>query len=149
MKKHSVTVGSDIKKEQIIINNRSLKDINYTYKSRFDDSLSSNPGEHMAAAHAGSFSMKLSNNLSEAGYFPDRLETTCDIVVVNGIITKSILTLTARINNISEHTFKEMAYNTLDTCPISMALNVEIVLHVNLEQDTEIINRLMDAELVY
>src|SRR5690606_7019093 len=109
----------------------------------------SNPGELMAAAHAGSFSMKLSANLSEAGYFPDMLETTCDIMVANGSITKSELTLTARINDISDDTFQIIAHNTLHTCPISMALNVKIKLNATLEQHPTLMNHLMDAELIY
>lgn len=151
MRKHSITVWSEVKKDDhhVMIDNNPQKKIIYTYKNIYDEHLSSNPGELMAASHAGSFSMKLSSNLTEAGYFPEMLETTCDIVVDNGVIIKSELTLTAKVNDISDDIFQEIASYTLLTCPISKALNIKIKLKATVEQNAKLINRLMDTEFAY
>src|SRR5690242_12057780 len=42
-----------------------------------------NPPELIAAAHAGSFSITLANELGEAGYKPGRIDTTATITMEN------------------------------------------------------------------
>jgi len=56
-----------------------LKDTPYTFKSRFENDPQSNPEELIAAAHAGCFSMALSNILGQAGFPPERIATTADL----------------------------------------------------------------------
>lgn len=150
MRKHSVTVWSEVQKDhQEIIDNSPFNDIKYTYKSKFDNTLNSNPGELMATAHAGSFSMKLSANLDEAGYLSKKLETKCDIIVINGVITTSELTVTAQIKNITEEAFQDIANYTLHTCPVSNALHLKITLKATLKRHSLLTNRLMDNEVAY
>lgn len=148
MRKHSITVWSDVNNDnqQIITDINSQKNIKYSYQNKHDEHLSSNPGELMAAAHAGSFSMKLNALLNEVGYFPKKLETTCDVVLNNGIVTKSALTISARIQDINNEVFQEIAYRTLQTCPISNALNVKIKLKATLEHNGVLSHRLVDSE---
>ncbi|MGB3080766.1 MAG: OsmC family peroxiredoxin, partial [Saprospiraceae bacterium] len=47
-----------------------LNDHQYSYKTRFEDGIGTNPEELIAAAHAGCFSMKLSFVLNAAGFTP-------------------------------------------------------------------------------
>jgi OsmC subfamily peroxiredoxin len=52
-----------------------LKQTQYSYKSRFEDGVGTNPEELLAAAHAGCYSMKLSFLLGSAGFVP--ISTMC------------------------------------------------------------------------
>src|ERR1700761_1035927 len=72
----------------------TLNNTQYSYKSRFEEGVGTNPEELIAAAHAGCYTMKLSFLVGGAGQTPTRLETRCDITLDNGVITKSELTVT-------------------------------------------------------
>ena len=98
-----------------------LSNTQYSYKSRFEDGVGTNPEELMAAAHAGCFTMKLSFVLGEAGFTPDKIETTCAIALENGAITTSELTVAATIPGISEEEFQKCAQNAKENCPVSKA----------------------------
>ena len=103
-----------------------LDKIQYSYKSRFEEGPGTNPDELIAAAHAGCFTMKLSFNLSDAGFTPDKLETTCTITLENGSITSSKLELTADVPGIDEAKFKELVEEAEKNCPVSKLLNTDI-----------------------
>ena len=51
----------------------------YSFSSRFEDGAGTNPEELIAAAHAGCFSMALSNGLAKAGFTPTRVDTTASV----------------------------------------------------------------------
>lgn len=104
----------------------------YSYKSRFEDGVGTNPEELIAAAHAGCFTMKLSFVLQEAGFTADELETKCDITLADGAITKSHLTVTAKIPNIGKEKFEESAKNAKENCPVSKLLNTDISMEATL-----------------
>ncbi|MDR7210310.1 OsmC family protein [Flavobacterium piscis] len=104
----------------------------YSFVSRFDEGKGTNPEELMAAAHAGCFTMKLSLDLTTAGFNPEALETTAVVTLDNGVITKSALTLYAKIDGISEEQFLEIAQKAKETCPVSKAYNLEITLETHL-----------------
>jgi osmotically inducible protein OsmC len=104
----------------------------YSFVSRFEDGTGTNPEELMAAAHAGCFTMKLSLDLTTAGFIPKELKTTAEVTLDNGVITKSALTLFADIPNISKEQFLEIAQSSKETCPVSKAYNLEITLDANL-----------------
>lgn len=104
----------------------------YSYKSRFEDGVGTNPEELIAAAHAGCFTMKLSFVLQEGGFTADEIETKCDITLDNGTITKSHLTVTAKIPNISKEKFEESAKNAKANCPVSKLLNADISMEATL-----------------
>ncbi|WP_439490177.1 OsmC family protein [Algoriphagus sp.] len=109
-----------------------LKQTPYTFVSRFENGTGTNPEELMAAAHAGCFTMKLSADLSTAGYNPEELTTTSTITLDNGVITKSDLVLTAKIPGITEAEFQKIAKSAEETCPVSNAYNLEITLKATL-----------------
>ncbi len=94
-----------------------LKDTRYTYKDRFEEGPGTNPEELIAAAHAGCFSMKLSFVLGEAGFTPDEIQTKCDITLAAGAITKSHLTVTAKVPGIDKQKFDECAENAKKGLP--------------------------------
>ncbi|MCL9806971.1 OsmC family peroxiredoxin [Flavobacterium amniphilum] len=104
----------------------------YTFVSRFENGTDTNPEELMAAAHAGCFTMKLSAELTSAGYNPEELTTTASITLENGVITKSDLVLTAKIKGITEEEFQRIAKLAEETCPVSNAYKLEITLNATL-----------------
>lgn len=103
-----------------------LDQTQYSFKSRFEEGVGTNPEELIAAAHAGCFTMKLSFNLTEAGFTPEKLETDCTITLDNGSITKSELTVKAQVPGIDELKFKELLEDAEKNCPVSKLLNAEI-----------------------
>src|SRR5690242_10310705 len=98
----------------------------YSYKSRFEDGVGTNPEELIAAAHAGCFSMKLSFVLGAAGHEPTSIETTCAITLENGTITSSHLTVKATVPGIDAAKFQECADDAKANCPVSKALKMDI-----------------------
>jgi osmotically inducible protein OsmC len=99
----------------------TLSNAQYSYKSRFEEGVGTNPEELMAAAHAGCFSMKLSFVLGAAGFTPDEIKTDCVITLENGAITKSELTTRAKVPGIDAAKFSECAEEAKANCPVSKA----------------------------
>ena len=110
----------------------TLKQTQYSYGSRFEEGVGTNPEELMAAAHAGCFSMKLSFVLGAAGFTPKSIETTSTITLDNGAITGSHLVVKASVPNISVEKFKECAEDAKSNCPVSKALNMSLTMEANL-----------------
>ncbi len=104
----------------------------YSYLSRFESGTGTNPEELVAAAHAGCFSMKLAFNLQAAGFTATEIKTNCEIVLEEGTITASNLTLDASIPNITKEKFEELAKDAELNCPISKLLKTKINLKATL-----------------
>lgn len=111
-----------------------LRDTAYSFQSRLKKETGTNPEELIAAAHAGCFTMKLSADLTSAGFNPEELTTTAIVSLVNGVITKSALINHARIPGITEEQFTRIAEQAKEDCPVSKALNMEITLEAQLKQ---------------
>ena len=129
MIRHATAVWNGSGKEgngKVSTQSTVLQDTQYSYKSRFEDGVGTNPEELVAAAHAGCFTMKLSFVLGEAGFTPERLETKCEITLENGAVTKSHLTVTGSVPGISEEKWQESVKNAEQNCPISKLLKAEI-----------------------
>ena len=109
-----------------------LNKTQYSFNSRFADGIGTNPEELLAAAHAGCFTMKLDLDLTQAGYTVESLETQSVVTLDNGKITKSELTLQAKVPGISEEEFQVIAKGAEETCPVSQAFSFEIVLNATL-----------------
>lgn len=110
----------------------TLNETQYSFKSRFEEGVGTNPEELLAAAHAGCFTMKTSALLTEAGYIPETLETDCKISLDDGKVTLSELTLNAKVPAISEEDFQKIAKEAKQTCPISVAFSFDKTLTANL-----------------
>jgi osmotically inducible protein OsmC len=98
----------------------------YSFVSRFEEGPGTNPEELIAAAHAGCFSMALSNNLDQAGFTPNAVRTTATVHLektdAGQTITKIALVTRADVPGIDEAEFRKHAEATKDTCPVSRAL---------------------------
>ena len=109
-----------------------LNNAQYSYKSRFEEGVGTNPEELMAAAHAGCFTMKLSFVLGAAGFTPDNIDTKCTITLDNGAITESKLEVKATVPGIDAAKFAECAADAKANCPISKLLNTKIEMEASL-----------------
>jgi lipoyl-dependent peroxiredoxin len=111
--------------------------IAYSFSKRFGDEKGTNPEELIGAAHASCFSMALSMQLGEAGMTADEIATTAVVTLDQKdggfAVTKSDLTLRARIPGADEAAFRKAAEAAKEGCPISKLLNAEITLDAQLE----------------
>ncbi|MFC5626622.1 OsmC family protein [Algoriphagus winogradskyi] len=98
----------------------------YSFGSRFESGVGTNPEELIAAAHSGCFAMKLSFNLQEAGYTATELDVTANITFEEGTLKKSHLVLKAKVDGIAQDKFDELVKDAEENCPISRVLKLEI-----------------------
>ena len=98
----------------------------YTFASRFESGAGTNPEELIGAAHAGCYSMALSNGLAKAGFPPTRVHTTARVTLdrtEQGFgITNIHPSTEGEVPGISAEEFKSQAESAKNGCPISKAL---------------------------
>ncbi|WP_180539964.1 OsmC family protein [Nevskia soli] len=109
----------------------------YSFKTRFEDGVGTNPEELIAAAHAGCFSMALSAQLGRAGFTPTRIHTTAKVHLTKSeggfSINQIDLDTEAEVPGISPDVFQEQADGAKKGCPVSKALaGVDIKLNAKL-----------------
>ena len=109
-----------------------MKDTQYSYKTRFEDGIGTNPEELIAAAHAGCFTMKISFLLNAAGFTADSIDTTCSLILENGAITGSELEVKAKVPGIDNAKFQEVVTDAKTNCIISKLLNTNITMNASL-----------------
>ncbi|HSG07689.1 MAG TPA: OsmC family protein [Longimicrobiales bacterium] len=110
----------------------------YSFSSRFEEGTGTNPEELIAAAHAGCFSMALSNMLAGAGHSPASVKTTAKVHLnkVDGAMTINLIELMCRavVPGLDAAGFMAHAQNAKIGCPVSKALSaVEIRLDAALD----------------
>jgi len=131
MKRHATAVWQGTGKEgkgNLTTQSTTLNKTQYSFSSRFEDGVGTNPEELVAAAHAGCFTMKLSFVLNAAGFTADEIETRCDITLADGSITESHLNVKATIPGINEEQFAAAVADAKANCPISKLYNTNITL---------------------
>lgn len=124
MKRNATAVWNGSGKEgsgNLTTQSTVLNKTQYSFSSRFENGVGTNPEELMAAAHAGCFTMKLTFVLGEAGFTPEELQTVCEISLDNGAITESALTVKGKVPGITAEKFQECATNAKENCPVSKA----------------------------
>jgi len=114
----------------------TLSDTQYSFKTRFENGVGTNPEELLAAAHAGCFTMALSLQLAQAGFKADSLETTCTIALEQKdgsfAITSSHLELKATVPGASKEAFDKATQAAKAGCPVSKLFNATITLDAQL-----------------
>src|SRR5271168_3641342 len=115
----------------------TLKQTQYSFSTRFENGIGTNPEELLAAAHAGCFTMALSAQLGGAGMTAQNLETTATITldkVGDGFsITKSHLDLVAKIPGADKAKFDTAVKNAETGCPVSKLFRAEITISAQLQ----------------
>jgi len=117
----------------------ALKDIPFSFGTRFGDTPGTNPEELIAAAHAGCYSMALTAYLGGQGIASKRIDTKALLVLepVDGggfKIAKITLTVTGDVPGVDASKFQELADAAEKACPVSNAIrgNVEVVVQATL-----------------
>lgn len=114
-----------------------LSETQYSFSTRFEDGIGTNPEELIAAAHAGCFSMALSGQLGNAGLTAESINTTATVTLDKKdggfAITAVHLEVRARIPGADEQAFETAANNAKAGCPVSKVLNAEITMDAKLE----------------
>jgi osmotically inducible protein OsmC len=107
-----------------------LSGTQYSFGSRFESGIGTNPEELIAAAHAGCFTMALSSELGKLGMTAESLDTkatlTLDFIEGKPTITASHLELSARIPGADRNKFQEAVHDAEVGCPVSRVLNAKI-----------------------
>jgi osmotically inducible protein OsmC len=138
-RKASAVWQGDLKKGKGTISTASgvLSDTQYSFSTRFENGVGTNPEELIAAAHAGCFSMAFSAQLGEAGLTADRIDTTATVTLEKTAagfeVTTSHLDMKAKIPGASQEQFETAANNAKAGCPISRLLNAKITMNAAME----------------
>ena len=102
----------------------------YSFRTRFENEKGTNPEELIAAAHAGCFTMALAFGLQSAGFTPTELATEAAVTLEpegQGFkISRSALTLRAKVPNLDEASFARLSGEAEKNCPVSKVLNAAI-----------------------
>ena len=129
-------------KGTVHLNSGATDDLPVTWASRSEKRSEgqTSPEELIAAAHSSCFSMALSNELSEAGHDPERLDVsatvTLDMVDDAPTVTTSKLTVRGKVPGIDQEEFEKAAQGAGENCPISRALGgVAISVDAQLDED--------------
>jgi osmotically inducible protein OsmC len=129
MKRHATAVWNGSLKEgagKLTTQSTLIENAQYSFKSRFEQGVGTNPEELIAAAHAGCFTMQLSAYIGELDFEIESIETKCDIDLVDGTIVTSHLTVNAKVKGISDDDFQQQVTKAEKNCPISKVLNAAI-----------------------
>ena len=113
-----------------------LKDVQYSFSTRFENGIGTNPEELIAAAHAGCFSMALSGQLGNANLKADSIRTTATVTLdktdAGFTVTAVHLDVVAKVPGASQEAFQTAAANAKSGCPISRLLKAEITMTATL-----------------
>ena len=130
----SAVWNGDLKQGKGTVSTQSgvLKQTQYSFSTRFENGVGTNPEELIAAAHAGCFTMAFSAFLGAEGFKPDELSTqatlTFDQVDSDWTITTIHLDLTGKVPGIDAAKFDEISEKAKAGCPVSRVLKADISL---------------------
>lgn len=109
----------------------------YSFSTRFENGVGTNPEELIGAAHAGCFSMALSGQLGAAGMTAESIATTATVTMekleAGFTITAIHLDVTAKIPGADAAAFQTAAASAKAGCPVSRVLNATITMDAKLE----------------
>jgi len=114
-----------------------LSNTQYSFGTRFENGIGTNPEELIAVAHAACFTMALSGQLGNLGLTADSLNTTATVTMdkleAGWTITEVHLQVKAKIPQADRAKFDEAANKAKAGCPISRLLNAKITMDASLE----------------
>jgi osmotically inducible protein OsmC len=104
----------------------TLNKTQYSFKTRFEDGVGTNPEELLAAAHAGCFTMAVGAGLAQAGFIATSLDTEA-VVTLEGLDIKGVhLSIKGKVPNLTAEQFAEFTKGAEKNCIISKALSIPI-----------------------
>ena len=138
-RKASAVWHGDLKsgKGSISTSSGVLMETQYSFSTRFENGIGTNPEELIGAAHAGCFAMAFSAELGKAGFTPAAIHATATVTMdktdAGWTVTESHLDITAKIPGIDADQFNRIANAAKAGCPISRLLNARVSLNAKLE----------------
>ena len=113
-----------------------LAQARYSFGTRFENGIGTNPEELVAAAHAACFSMQLSALLGKAGLVPEQIATTAVVIIENlkqgWTVTESHLEVNASIPGATPESFAKLAEDAKTGCLMSRLLNTTVTMDAKL-----------------
>ncbi len=103
-----------------------LNNTQFSFKTRFEDGIGTNPEELLAAAHAGCFTMAVGAALTQAGTPATSLDTVASLNLEGLDITGIHLSIKGNVPGITAEQFAEYTKGAEKNCIISKALKVNI-----------------------
>src|SRR5438445_261149 len=118
----------DLKTGKGNISTRStvLNKTQYSYTTRFENSVGTNPEELLAAAHAGCFTMAVSLLLGQAGFQATTLDTAATVTMEGLAIIGVHLSIKGKVPNISAQQFGDVVKAAEKNCIISKVISAPI-----------------------
>jgi osmotically inducible protein OsmC len=114
-----------------------LAQTQYSFSTRFENGIGTNPEELIAAAHAGCFSMALSGQMGNAGLSVGEIRTTATVTLekldAGWTLTQVHLDVAVKSPGADRAAFEQAAQNAKAGCPISRVLNAKISMDARLE----------------
>ena len=138
-RKASAVWHGDLMKGKGAISTESgvLSQTPYSFSTRFENGVGTNPEELIAAAHAGCFSMALSAELGKSKITPESIQTsallTMERLETGWTVTEIHLDVIAKIPGADRVAFEQAANAAKAGCPISRLLNAKITMNAKLE----------------
>lgn len=109
----------------------------YSFGTRFENGVGTNPEELIAAAHAACFSMAFSAQLGNAGITPQSIETTATVTLdkkeSGWTVTESHLDVKAKAPGANREAVEKAANEAKANCPISRLLNANVTMQAQFE----------------
>ncbi len=114
-----------------------LKETQYSFSTRFENGIGTNPEELIAAAHAGCFAMAFSAELGNAGIKPESIAATSTVTLdktaAGWTVTESHLEVLAKIPGADQKKISDVANAAKAGCPISRLLNAKVTMDLKFE----------------
>lgn len=138
-RKASAVWRGDLKRGQgnISTDSGALKETQYSFSTRFESGIGTNPEELVAAAHAGCFAMAFSAELGKAGLTPEAIHATATVTLemlpTGPTVTESHLDVTAKVPGADKTRVLKIANTAKAGCPISRLLNAKVTMDAKVE----------------
>jgi osmotically inducible protein OsmC len=114
-----------------------LNNTQYSFGTRFEKGIGTNPDELIAASLCGCFSMALSNELGLLGLHPKRIETTAiatlEELKAGWTLIRIQLAVRAKVPNATQNHFIDAALAAKTKCPVARLLKTNISMTATLE----------------
>jgi osmotically inducible protein OsmC len=115
-----------------------LSNTQYSFRTRFDEGIGTNPDELIAASLGGCFSMALSNELGLSGLFPERIDTTAtatlEELAAGWTLTRIQLDVRAKVPHATQDHFIDAALAAKTKCPMARLLRTNISMNARLDR---------------
>jgi osmotically inducible protein OsmC len=109
----------------------------YSFRTRFEEGIGTNPDELIAASLGGCFSMALSHELELAGLHSERIETTAtatlEELAAGWTLTRVQLDVHAKVPRATQGDFIDAALAAKTKCPMARLLNANISMNARLD----------------